>query len=200
MEQMTVKEEIKLDKPVLSPNFQEKEIKKVVIIIAFKDFRDQEYFVPKEILAKQGIEVKIASTQKGTAIGTEGGEAEIDLVTDEINAVDFDAVIFTGGSGCLLSFDNEVFYKLSKEFFEKGKITAAICIAPVILAKAGILKGKRATVWSSSMDRWTIKILEKNGAEFIDEKVVQDGNIITGNGPAAAEEFGKKILENLKQI
>jgi protease I len=68
----------------------------------------------------------------------------------------------------------------------------------VILAKAGVLKDKKATVWTSSLDRGPVKILKENGAEFVNEKVVRDGKIITANGPAAATEFGEKILENLK--
>ena len=60
-----------------------------------------------------------------------------------------------------------------------------------------MLDGKKATVWTSTLDRGPVKILEENGAEFVNEKVIQDGNIITANGPAAAEEFGEKILENL---
>jgi len=71
-------------------------------------------------------------------------------------------------------------------------------ISPVILAKAGALKGKKATVWSSPLDRSPIKILEAQGAEFVDEKVVWDGNIITGNGPDAAREFGKTIADALE--
>ena len=53
--------------------------KKAVMIIAFRDFRDKEYFVPKEILEKAGIEVKTASNKKGTAIGADGGDTEVDL-------------------------------------------------------------------------------------------------------------------------
>lgn len=172
--------------------------KKVVIIVAFRDFRDEEYFIPKEILEIAGIEVKTASNKKGTAIGAEGGEAKVDSLVKEINPADFDAIVFVGGPGCLESLDNEDSYKVAKETVLQGKVLAAICISPVILAKAGVLSGKRATVWDSPMGRRpVVKILEENGAIFEDKAVVVDGKIITGNGPAAAKEFTEKIIKAL---
>jgi protease I len=172
-------------------------IGKIVIVIAFKDFRDEEYFVPKEVLGKAGAEIKTASTEKGKAIGADGGEVEVNLLVKDINPADFDAVVFIGGPGCLKYLDNESSYKIAKETISQGKVLAAICISPVILAKAGVLKGKKATVWSSSMDKSPIKTLEDNGAIFEDKPVVVDGKIITGVGPSAAREFGMKIVEVL---
>ena len=58
--------------------------KKIAMIIAFRDFRDEEYFVPKDILKGAGVEIKTVSTQEGTAIGADGGEVEIDLLISEI--------------------------------------------------------------------------------------------------------------------
>jgi protease I len=69
----------------------------------------------------------------------------------------------------------------------------------VILAKAGVLKEKRATVWSSPLDRGPVRILKENGAIYEDKDVVQDGKIITANGPGAAEEFGQKLVEILTE-
>ena len=171
--------------------------KKAAIIIAFRGFRDEEYFVPKEILEKAGFEIKTASNQKGTAIGADGGEVEVDLLVSEIKPANFDTVIFIGGPGCLLSLDNENSYKVAKEVISQNKILAAICISPAILAKAGVLQGKKATVWSSIMDKSAIKILEENGAVYQDEAVVIDGKIITGNGPDAAKEFSEAIIKLL---
>lgn len=189
--------------------------KKIAIIIAFRDFRDEEYFVPKEILEGAGAEVKTASNQMGRALGADGGEVKIDLLISEIDIADFDdlqrksshnsiqsissfdAVVFIGGPGCLENLDNENSYKVAKETVSQGKVLASICISPIILAKAGVLAGKKATVWSSPMDKSPVKILKENGAIYQDELVVIDGKIITGNGPGAAKEFGEKIVEVL---
>jgi protease I len=173
---------------------------KAVMVIAFKDFRDEEYFVPKEVLEDAGIEVKTASNQKGLARGADGGEIKVDLLVSEINPADFDAVVFIGGPGCLDNLDNENSYKIIKEMIAQGKVLASICISPVILAKAGVLQGKKATVWSSPMDRGPVKILEKNGADYQEESVVIDGKIVTGNGPSAAKEFGEAIKEFLTSV
>jgi len=171
--------------------------KKIIMIVAFRDFRDAEYFVPKEILEAAGAELKTASNKKGTAIGADGGDTEVDLLVSEINSVDFDAVIFVGGPGALDAFDNEDSYELARETVSQDKVLASICISPVILAKAGVLKGKKATVWSSALDRSPVKTLQNYGAIYQDQLVVVDGKIITANGPGAAEEFGEAIVKLL---
>jgi len=175
------------------------ENKKIAMIIAHRDFRDEEYFVPKEILEGAGAEVKTASNQMGRALGADGGEVEIDLLVKDLNPAEFDVVVFIGGPGCLGNLDNENSYQVAKETVSQNKILASICISPIILAKAGVLKGKKATVWSSPMDRSPVKILEENGAIYQDELVVVDGKIITGNGPGAAKEFGEAIVEVLTE-
>jgi len=185
MEKTVTKEEVK------------KESKKVAIVIAFRDFRDEEYFIPKEILERAEIEIKTVSSQKGTAIGADGGEAEVDILLEDLNPADFEAIIFVGGRGCLKYLDNEDSYRIVKEAVSQNKILASICVSPVILAKTGVLQGKRATVWSSTFDKSTIKILKENGAIYQDELVVVDGKIITGNGPGASEKFGKTIIRGL---
>jgi len=173
--------------------------KKAVILVAFRDFRDPEYFIPKTILEKAGFETKTASDKSGIALGAEGGEAEIDLLLKEVVVDDFDAVVFVGGPGCLEHLNNEESYRIAKESVSKNKILASICISPIILAKAGVLKGKRATVWSSPLYKKPILDLKNNGAIYEKGPVVIDGNIITANGPKAAEEFGKTIVSLVKE-
>ncbi|MBI4691876.1 MAG: DJ-1/PfpI family protein [Candidatus Terrybacteria bacterium] len=168
-------------------------MKKVVIIIAFRDFQDKEYFGVKEVLEKADIKIITAGAEKGVAIGVYGGEVDIEMNLKDININDYDAMVFIGGGGALKYLDNELSYKIIQETVKAGKVLAAICIAPVILAKAGALKGKRATVWSSQFDKGPIKILQESGAEYVDENAVADGNIVTANGPASANEFGEKI-------
>ena len=75
---------------------------------------------------------------------------------------------------------------------EKGKLIAAICAAPTVLAHAGILKGKKATVYPGMEDQ-----IRDAGAEFLDDLVVVDGNIVTSRGPSTAMLFGWKLSEIL---
>lgn len=172
--------------------------KKVAFIIAFKDFKDEEYFKPKEVLEKNKIEVVTVSSSKGQALGKDGGDTSVDILLDELKIEDYQAIAFIGGSGARNYIDDPRAHKIARETVEAGKILAAICIAPTILAKAGVLKEKQATViYSDPLDRSAIKILEENGAVFVNKPVVRDGQIITANGPAAAEEFGNALVRAL---
>lgn len=170
---------------------------KIALIIAFRNFRDEEYFIPKSIFLRNGAKIFTISAEKGIAIGVEGNEAKVDIVVDDLRVSDFDAIVFIGGEGALKELDNEKNYEIARKAVEDGKVLAAICISPIILAKAGILKNKKATVWSNPLNRAGIKILKEKSAVYQDEPVVVDGNIITGNGPFAAKKFAEKIIEAL---
>lgn len=171
---------------------------KIAMLIAFREFRDEEYFLPKEILESAGAEIKTASTEKGVAIGADGGEAKVDFLVEETNPANFDAIVFVGGPGALKYLDNEKSYQLAQKTIEADKILSAICIAPAILAKAGVLNGKKATVWNSPLDKSAVKILKENGANFQSESVVVDGKIVTADGPAVAEKFAEEIINLFK--
>ena len=106
------------------------------------------------------------------------------------------AVVFVGGSGAQKYYSNERALTIAREAYEKGKVLGAICIAPGILAKAGVLKGKNATIWDSGSGEF-VKILEENGAIYTGMNVEIDGNIITANGPHAAQGFAEAIIEKL---
>ncbi len=169
--------------------------KKILMVIAFQDFRDEEYFVPKEILEKNGFTVETVSSQIGLAIGVEGGEIEVSKTAKEIETKNYDGVIFVGGPGMTEELDNLDFQKLARDFNQENKLVSAICIAPALLAKAKLLENKRATVWSSPLDKSAIKILRENGSIYADQPVVVDGKIITANGPEAAKDFGEAIVK-----
>ena len=171
--------------------------KKIAMIIAFRDFRDEEYFIPKQILEKGGYKIITCSTSLGKAIGKTGGEASIDILIKDINVKEYEAILFIGGSGAVKLIGNEDCNRVAKETVKENKILGAICIAPAILAYAGVLDGKKATVWSSSMDKSAVKILRNAGADYQEKSVVVDGKIITGAGPFAAKEFANKIVELL---
>lgn len=168
--------------------------KKIAIIIAFRDFRDEEYFIPKQILEAAGAEIDTVSNSLGTAVGKLGGEAEVNILIGDLKTADYDAILFIGGPGAANYIDDEQCYQIAREAVEQGKVLGAICIAPAILAKADVLNGKRATVWSSIMDKSAVKMLKKAGAIYQPELVVVDGNIVTASGPLAAKQFAEKII------
>ncbi len=116
--------------------------------------------------------------------------ALIDLLITEVKAENFDAVIFVGGQGMVPLVRDERLTSLARQFYNAGKITTAICIAPMVLANAGLLKNKKATVWQGAQSDFV-----KCGAIYTGNNVEIDGKIITANGPGAAGKFGEIIRE-----
>ena len=164
----------------------------IVIVIAEKDYQDKEYEDTRAALEEAGHKILTRSSHV-IAHGKFGGEVIIDLLTYDPHPMGaYDAIVLIGGSGCYQYFDDPEVRGLVKEFNDNGRIVAAICAAPMILANAGILKGKKATCWDGEAEN-----LQKKGARYTGADVEQDGNIITGNGPMAATAFGQKIAENL---
>ena len=164
----------------------------VLMIIAKINFRDEEYLEPKKILTEAGFKVVTASSSLGEAKGMLGATVKIDTTIDKIKVSDYAAIIFVGGSGATEYFDNKIAHKIAQDAVAQNKILGAICIAPAILAKANVLKNKKATVFSSEQDT-----LKKYGATCTNNGVEVDGKIITASGPKFAKQFGEKIKELL---
>ncbi len=168
--------------------------RKVAMIIAPGNFRDEEYFVTKEILEKSGLHVTTVSTKLGSFTGMLGKRATVDIKIGDINIDNFDGIIFVGGTGASIFWEDEKAISICKEAVQKNKVLGAICIAPVTLANSGVLKGKKATVFYAEKD----KLIQK-GANYTGNNVEVDGSIVTSNGPSAAKEFGSKFVELLEK-
>ena len=174
--------------------------KKVLMIIAPENFRDEELFVPKEHFEGKGLEVTIASTKTGECSGARGRSATADVALDEVNVGDYDAVVFVGGGGTPIIRKEEKAIEIAREAATKGKVLGAICWATTTLAKAGVLEGKRATVWvgdDAEFGMKTNEYLEKQGATYSEEGFVVDGKFVTADGPGNAENFARAIEELL---
>jgi len=168
--------------------------KKIVMIIAPQNFRDEELLQPKSILTEKGAEVKVASASLETAKGMLGAEVKPDMLVSQIKPEDWDAIILIGGAGASQYWDDSSIHSMLNEAVRQNKIVGAICIAPVTLANAGILSGKKTTVYSSETQK-----LANKGAVCTGRDVERDGNIITASGPPAAKEFGNTIAQALKE-
>jgi protease I len=162
------------------------------MVIAQDVFRDEEYAQPKAILEHRGATVVTASESAGPARGRFGLEARADIALADAAADDYDAVVFVGGGGARVYFDEPAAHALASANLAAGKPTAAICIGPSILARAGLLQGVRATAFPSQRDD-----LIARGAVWVDEPVVVDGMIVTGDGPDAATAFGEAVGDAL---
>jgi len=167
---------------------------RVLIIIAPQDFRDEEYRIPRERLEKSGARVTVASSSLDEAVGMlKEVKVKADVLLKDAKMDDYSAVIFVGGAGAKIYFQNGDAQRIAREAQEKNKVLGAICLAPVILANTGILKNKKATVYESEKET-----LKNSGALYEDQKVIQDGLIITANGPAATDEFAERFISALK--
>lgn len=167
----------------------------VIIFLANKDFQEIEYSTVKEILAQNDINCKVAAISSGLCVGMNNTEEAVELTVDQIDPAEFKGIIFIGGPGTEQFLNDTSVFDLAKTFLTEDKIVAAICWAPAMLAKAGILAGKRATVWNGAQ-----KDLVQNGATHTGQPVTVDGNIITGNGPDASAAFGQAVATQITSV
>ena len=175
--------------------------KKVLMIIAHENFRDEEFVVSYKQFLGEGIDVTVASTEKGEAKGMFGATFNVQYSVDEVNEADFDAVVFVGGMGTPSVRANDRVVEIAKNSANK-KVISAICWAPTILAKADLVRGRKVTVWLGDDPEYgmkTSKIMENAGATFVNKEVVTDGNMVTGNGPNAAEKFADAVMDKLSE-
>ncbi len=167
----------------------------VILIISQEGYQPIEFSNTKAEIEKAGLTTQVASITKDIATAADGSTYNPDLSIEEINPDNYKAIAIIGGPGSPKLLESNSLLEKIKEFNSKNKIVAAICFSPVILAKAGILKGKKATVFPNQD---LINKLKEAGAIYTAETVTKDNNIITGNGPDAATEFGKTIADSLK--
>jgi protease I len=165
---------------------------KALLIIAPNRFRDEEYFDTKEALEGVGIEVTTASRSTDTATGMLGRTITPDISLRDVDADEYDAIVFIGGGGSSVYFNNPAAQDIAKKAVASDKVLAAICIAPSILANAGLLKGKQATAFPSEQGN-----LRAKGANWTGNDVTVDGRLITADGPEAARKFGLAIARKL---
>jgi len=172
--------------------------KKVVMVIAHEDFRDEEYLTPKEILTREGVKIITASSSLEIAKGMLGAKVKPDILFSEIKVKDYDAIVFIGGVGASEYWNNPQAQKIAQEAVKEGKLLAAICIAPVTLANAGVLKDKQATVFPSEKNRLVAK-----GVKYTAKPVEKDfdpatkSKIITAQSPKEAKIFAEEIKKAL---
>jgi len=166
---------------------------KIVIVIAPRDFQEVELNQCQRVFARQGFEVIIASTATEPAIGMGGRVVPPQATISQIDLEGCLALVIIGGSGAkTYLWDNAQLHQVVRRAYEERIVIAAICLAPVVLARAGILDGKEAVVYAEGTAE-----LEKGGAVLTDQPVVISDSIITGRDPRAAKSFAIAIVQSL---
>ena len=166
--------------------------KKVLFIIAPKNFRDEELTEPRRVLEGYKAKTLVASNTLSTCTGMLGAKVTPNLTLDKVQVYDYDAVIFVGGSGSTVYYEDKTALSIARESNLKGRLTCSICLASGTLAGAGVLKGKDATGWPD-----TKVLVERNGGIYTGRDVEVSGRVITAKGPAVARQFGEAIAKAL---
>ena len=171
-----------------------------VLIVATDGFEEWELFGPRQILQQRGADVVLASLKRDPIQATihddPGKTIRPDLVVDEANADDFDALILPGGvrNPDQLRLHGNVI-ALIRAFAEQGKPVAAICHGPWLLVEADLLRGRTATSWPSIRTD-----LRNAGANVVDEAAVTDGNIVTSRNPDDVEAFTNALIDLIEAM
>ncbi len=170
---------------------------KKIAILATDGFEQVELTEPKKALEEAGATTEVVSPKSGEIKGwkfTDWGEkVKVDKTLEQANPADYDALVLPGGviNPDHLRMEPKA-VNFVKEFVQSGKLVAAICHGPWTLIEAGVVRGKTMTSWPS------VKTDLKNaGANWVDEQVAKDGNIITSRKPDDIPAFSRKIIETI---
>ncbi len=162
---------------------------KILIVLARDRYQSLEFNPVNNALIEAGFETIIAGDQLGTAYGTLEN-TEIQVPFSDINTDDYAGIVIIGGSTSY--WNNTELYELVSEFKKEGKLTAAICYGSVVLANAGVIAEGDIACWYNSPE--SDPVMQENGVIDSNQDVTIVDNVITGDGPDAADEFAKSIV------
>jgi protease I len=156
-------------------------------------YNDQEFWYPYYRFIEAGYQVVVVGTGRQAVFNSKFGvPVKPDIVSDQVNPAEFAAVIIPGGYAPDKMRIDQGMLKIVRQLYGSGKVVASICHAGWVLVSAGILKGKKATACVMIKDD-----LVNAGAEYVDQEVVVDGNLITSRVPDDLPAFCREILKKL---
>lgn len=164
----------------------------MIYVFLANGFEEIEALTPVDFLRRAGIDVKTVGVSGKICVGTHGVKVEADILPEDV-VLDGNlrGIVLPGGMPGADNLDRSATVQKAIDYcFENGKLISAICAAPFILGKKGVLKGKRATCFPG---------FEKylDGAETVGESVVTDDTVITAKGAGVAWEFSEAIAEKI---
>ncbi len=166
----------------------------MVIVLLANGFEEIEALSPVDVLRREDINVKTVGLNGKTVTGAHEITVMCDALPEEINLEEVEMVVFPGGMPGAANLDAHPFTdKAIDAVIKNGGHMAAICAAPLVLGRRGLLKGKRAVCFPGFEP-------ELKGAVIGTENVVTDGNITTANGMPSALEFAKELAAVLQSM
>ena len=161
----------------------------MIYLFLANGFEECEALAPLDILRRANIEVQTVGIGSNTIVGAHGISINCDTINKDLSFENLKGIILPGGMPGTLNLEADKTVQSTIDFcYENNLLISAICAAPQILGHKDILNGKNATCFPGFEN-------QLKGANFKNEKVVCDGNIITACGAGAAFDFGFKILE-----
>jgi protease I len=166
---------------------------KKVVLLAENLYQEMELWVPYYRLKEEGAEVTVVGSGSSRTFSSKYGyPIEADKEAKEIDMSRYDGVVIPGGYAPDVMRRYPEMVRIVREAHQKGKVIAAICHAGWMLVSAGILKGKKVTGVIAIKDD-----LVNAGANYVDEEVVRDGNLITSRKPDDLPAFCREMIEAL---
>jgi protease I len=167
---------------------------KHIAILAEDDYEDLELWYPLIRLKEEGAEVHVVGPKQQSYKSKHGYPVEVDLTLDEAQPSEFDAVIIPGGYAPDRMRRHPALLAFVRDIYQQGKPLAAICHAPWVLASAGVARQHRLTSFFSLKDD-----MVNAGAEWVDEEVVVDRNLVTSRSPDDLPAFCREVIKLVSQ-
>lgn len=165
----------------------------MVAILLGTGFEEAEALVPADLMRRAGIEVVLVGVDGAQVVGGHGIAVQADRTLDEIGPEQVDLLMLPGGLGGVEAIEaSPAARKLIRQVWNAGRYVAAICAAPTLLARMGLLNGRRAVCYPGMEDQLEGALPQP------DAQVVVDGNLVTGQAPGAAFPFALQLVETLK--
>ncbi len=160
----------------------------MIIVLLADGFEEIEALTPVDMLRRAGLEVKTVGITSKIAVGAHGIPIVCDAIPADINLSDVSMAIFPGGMPGSLNLDASAYTdEVIESVLARGGHLAAICAAPLVLGRRGLLSGKKATCYPGFEN-------ELIGASVTGEEFVTDDNITTGKGMEYSLPFAKELV------
>jgi protease I len=167
----------------------------LLLMIAARDFSYEEFQPVRDGLQRAGLAVQVAADDTLPARSLSDSLVEPDLLIRDANPADYSGLVVIGGIGSISYWNDSAALGLVRAFAgSQSQVLGAVGIGPILLAKAGALKGRKATVFT---DVRAIEFLKQGGARYVSKTLVIDDRIVTAADPSVADKMVQAMVKAL---